>query len=272
MSNACAFLVALSSVSLTGDPQPSGYSRDAAQNLAALREYVGSHTNAVNATDGLMILLDQVRTIEATARSSDEEVTDRVDAPDFEPWLEAVDAAAIITTASASQNSVIQANSITAAGSSSIRVFESTGNASSHSTLDVIFAVLEPVEVSITGAIGARSLRETGDLQAVARVRLSNNVTGTVLIRHINAAAVDEILKVPVSFSGPIDAGVYTFHASVSATRFGGPSSDGSVADATFVVNLSVVPPGPQSSDLDADGDVDLFDYNKFQLEFSGPK
>ena len=24
--------------------------------------------------------------------------------------------------------------------------------------------------------------------------------------------------------------------------------------------------------DLDSDGDVDLFDYNKFQLEYSGPK
>ena len=262
MSNVCAWLVALSSVSLTGDPQPSGYSRDAAQNLAALREYV--NINAVNATDGLLILLNQVRTIEATARSKDQEVMNIVHAPDFEPWLASVRAAAgtRITVASASQNSVIQANSITAAGTASNSVLV-PAHANSVSTLDVTFAVLEPVEVSITGAVGVRL---DGQNQAAdACVELFNNVTGTVF-RTCSFGS----NKRHFSHSGPIDVGVYTFHAS-GEIRGDLNGSDGS-ADAAFVVNLSVVQPGSQSSDLDADGDVDLFDYNKFQLEFSGPK
>lgn len=273
MSHACAMLVALSSVSLTGDPQPSSYSRDAAQNLAALREYVD--INAVNATDGSLILLDQVRSIEAIAISLEEDATNRVDAPDFEPWLESVHAAVrdlgFTTTASASQNSVIQANSITAAGSSSIGVSQMTMNATSHSTLDVIFAVLEPVEVSITGVIGARGCEICDDaptgVLARAFVSLSNNVTGTVFSQFISAAR--DFTKEPVSYSGPIDAGVYTFHVIVDST---GAFQDDTSAEASFVVDFSVVAQGPQSSDLDADGDVDLFDYSKFHLEFSGPK
>ena len=79
-----------------------------------------------------------------------------------------------------------------------------------------------------------------------------------------------------VASTGILLPGVYEIDVRSSTLTIGVPSNGELLAESSYIVDLQFFPiddPDPNclTSDIDADGDVDLLDFAQFQQCFSGP-